>query len=84
MNLCTECHNNQLQGYPGFTPDLSIVASYSVPELRILLHEGKGNIRPQLGLMTMVSPSRFPHLTDDEFVELTRYLRARSKALTGQ
>ena len=84
MNLCTECHNNQLQGYPGFTPDLSIIASYNDQELRTLLHDGKGNVRSELGLMTMVSPARFPHLTDDEYDELTKYLRARSKAISGQ
>lgn len=84
MNLCTECHNDRLQGYPGFTPDLSIIAAYSDDEFRRLLQTGKGNVREDLGLMSMVSPARFSHLTEREVAELTAYLRARSRARSEQ
>jgi len=81
LNLCTECHNNQLQGYPNFTPDLSVVALYTDEELRRLLFEGKGNVRERLGLMSLVSPARNPYLTDSEYSDLVSYLRARSESL---
>jgi cytochrome c553 len=81
INLCTECHNNQLQGYPNFTPDLTIVEAYSDDELKRLLFEGKGNSREQLGLMSLVSPARNPHLTDTEYNDLVAYLRARSREI---
>jgi cytochrome c553 len=81
MNLCTECHNNQLQGYPNWTPDLIIVASYSDADLERLLKEGKGNAREELGLMSLVSPSRIPYLTEDEYSDLTDYLKARAERL---
>ena len=83
QNLCTECHNNQLQGYPNFTPDLMIVSAYSDEEFVRLLQEGKGNTRDQLGLMSLVSPSRYPYLTDEERLELFAYLRARAEILLG-
>ncbi|MEQ9436930.1 c-type cytochrome [Hyphomonas sp.] len=84
MNLCTECHNDRLQGYPGFTPDLAIIAAYSDDAFNRLLHKGKGNVREELGLMSMVSPARFQHLTDRELAELTDYLRARASARREQ
>lgn len=81
LNLCTECHNNQLQGYPNFTPDLGVVALYTDEELRRLLLEGRGNVRERLGLMSLVSPARNPYLTDNEYSDLVSYLRARSESL---
>lgn len=81
LNLCTECHNNQLQGYPNFTPDLSIVSAYSDDELKRLLLEGIGNSREQLGLMSLVSPARNPHLTDSEYRDLVAYLRVRATTI---
>ena len=81
LNLCTECHNNQLQGYPNFTPDLTIIAAYSDAEFKRLLREGKGNVREQLGLMSLVAPARFPHLSDAELRDLSAYLRRRSETL---
>ncbi len=80
-NLCTECHNHQLQGYPNFTPDLTIVSAYSDPELKRLLLEGKGNTRNQLGLMSLISPARNPHLTDGEYRDLIAYLRVRARTI---
>lgn len=84
ITLCTECHNNRLQGYPGFTPDLSVIRGYGDTALERLLHEGKGNARDELGLMSLVSPARFPHLTDREYDDLTAYLRARAQALVEE
>lgn len=83
-NLCTECHNNRLQGYPNFTPDLSVIALYTDEELQRLLLEGKGNVRERLGLMSLVSPARNPHLTDGEYADLVAYLRARSEGMMGE
>lgn len=81
LNLCTECHNDQLQGYPNFTPDLTIVSAYSDVDLKRLLLEGKGNTREQLGLMSLVSPARNPHLTEGEYRDLIAYLRVRARTI---
>lgn len=81
LNLCTECHNDQLQGYPNFTPDLTIVSAYNDTELKRLLLEGKGNARDQLGLMSLVSPARNPHLTEGEYRDLIAYLRVRARTI---
>lgn len=82
--LCTECHNNRLQGYPGFTPDLLVVADYDDDALRRLLYEGKGKTRERLGLMSLVSPARIPYLTDSEYADLTAYLKARAQKLGAE
>ena len=81
LNLCTECHNDQLQGYPNFTPDLTIISAYSDVDLKRLLLEGKGNTREQLGLMSLVSPARNPHLTEGEYRDLIAYLRVRARTI---
>lgn len=84
INLCAECHNNAFQGYKDFTPDLAIIAAYSDEEFARLLTQGKGKFREDLGLMSLVSPARFPHLTNQEYNDLSAYLRARATALSTQ
>ncbi|CAN0591711.1 unnamed protein product, partial [Ectocarpus sp. 12 AP-2014] len=81
LNLCTECHNDQLQGYPNFTPDLTIVSAYSDAELKRLLLEGKGNTRERLELMSLVSPARNSHMTETEYHDLVAYLRVRARTI---
>jgi len=64
--VCAECHNSSLQGFEGFTPNLDIAGSYNAAELETLLTTGKGKTKPDLGLMSDASKSRFAKLTPGE------------------
>jgi len=58
-----------------------IISAYSDEEFDRLLLKGKGNVRERLGVMSLVSPARFPYLTDQEWADLLAYLRTRSATL---
>lgn len=77
MTTCTACHNNQLQGYDGFTPDLDIAGSYSAEELTRLLTSGEGKVKKNLGLMTAVSRDHFSKFTPGERAAVVGYIKAR-------
>lgn len=77
MTTCTACHNNQLQGYDGFTPDLDIAGSYSAEELTRLLTTGEGKVKKDLGLMSEVAREHFSKLTPGERAALIGYIKAR-------
>lgn len=77
MTTCTACHNNQLQGYDGFTPDLDIAGSYSAEELTRLLTTGEGKVKKNLGLMTAVSRDHFSKFTPGERAAVVGYIKAR-------
>ncbi len=74
---CTACHNNELQGYDGFTPSLDIAGSYSTEELNTLLTTGEGKVKKDLGLMTRVGRDHFSKLTPGERAALIGYIKAR-------
>lgn len=74
---CTACHNNQLQGYDGFTPNLDIAGSYSAEELTRLLTTGEGKVKKNLGLMTDVSRDHFSKFTPGERAAVVAYIKAR-------
>lgn len=76
--VCTGCHNGQLEGYTGFTPDLDIAGAYSPAELETLLTTGKGKSKPNLGLMTNVARYSFSQLTPAERQAIVRYVLARA------
>jgi mono/diheme cytochrome c family protein len=78
MTVCAECHNSELQGYDGFTPDLDIAGAYSEDELKTLLATGKGKAKADLGLMTLTSQSRFSKFTPRERDAVVAYLKARA------
>ena len=78
MIVCTECHNSELQGYEGFTPDLDIGGVYSKEELKTLLATGKGKAKPDLGLMSKAARSRFAKFTPRERDALVAYLKDRA------
>ena len=77
MTTCTGCHNNQLQGYDGFTPDLDIAGSYSAAELTRLLTTGEGKVKKNLGLMSEVAREHFSKLTEGERAAVVAYVKAR-------
>ncbi|NNC77484.1 MAG: c-type cytochrome [Woeseiaceae bacterium] len=78
MTSCNECHGFDLRGswqYGMTTPDLAIVAAYSLDDFRRLLREGIaiGN-RDNLRLMSVVARGRFAELSDEEITDLYAFL----------
>jgi mono/diheme cytochrome c family protein len=74
---CTACHNGELQGYDGFTPNLDIAGSYTNEELTRLLTTGEGKVKKNLGMMTDVARAHFSKLTPGERAAVVGYIKAR-------
>ena len=77
MTTCTECHNSELQGYDGFSPNLDIAGSYTSEELTRLLTTGEGKVKKDLGLMSETARHRFARLTPREREAVVGYIKAR-------
>lgn len=75
---CTACHNGELQGYQGFTPNLDIAGAYSKAELTRLLTTGEGKTRKDLGMMSEMGANHFSKLTPAEREALIDYVLARA------
>ncbi len=78
QTTCTQCHNNALQGWEGFTPNLDIAGAYTAQELETLLTTGKGKSKPDLGMMTRMGRDHFPQLTPRERQAIIAYVLARA------
>jgi mono/diheme cytochrome c family protein len=78
QTTCTACHNNALQGWPNFTPNLDIAGTYSKAELSRLLTTGEGKVKKDLGTMTRMGRDHFSHLTVREREAIVEYLIARA------
>jgi len=76
--VCASCHNSELQGYEGFTPNLDIAGGFTPDELETLLTTGKGKSKPDLGLMKNVALSSLSKLTPAERQAIIGYLKARA------
>lgn len=76
--VCTGCHNSKLQGYEGFTPDLTIASAFTPEELETLLTTGKGKSKPDLGLMKNIVLSSISKLSPSERQAIIDYLKARA------
>ena len=63
QTTCTACHNNALQGYQDFSPDLDIAGTYSEAELTRLLTTGEGKTKKNLGMMSEMGRDIFVKLT---------------------
>jgi mono/diheme cytochrome c family protein len=74
---CTECHGLDLRGGE-VTPDLRVVAGYSLGAFTTLLRTGKSVGDRELGLMKQVARKRFSHFTDAEIGALYTFLIARA------
>jgi mono/diheme cytochrome c family protein len=74
---CTQCHNNALQGWENFTPDLDIAGTYSKAELTKLLTTGEGK-KPKLGMMRIIARDHFSKLTPREREAIVDYVLARA------
>jgi hypothetical protein len=75
---CTACHNNALQGWPNWTPNLDIAGAYSKVELTQLLTNGKGKSGKDVGLMSGIARAHFSHLTPREREAVVDYVLARA------
>lgn len=75
---CAQCHNNALQGWKDFTPDLDIAGTYSKEELRRLLTTGEGKVKKDLGMMTEIGRDNFSKLTPREREAIIDYVLARA------
>lgn len=78
QTTCTMCHNNELQGWEGFTPDLNIAGAFTPEELETLLTTGKGKSKPDLGLMKEFALSSLSKLTPRERQAVIAYVKARA------
>ncbi len=79
QNSCTSCHNNALQGWEGFTPNLDIAGAYSKAELTRLLTTGEGKVKKDLGMMTGMARNSFSKLTQRERDAIVDYVLARAQ-----
>ena len=75
---CAGCHNSDLQGYEGFSPNLDIAGVYDAAELETLLTTGKGKSKPDLGLMAEMGREHFVHFTPRERAAVIAYVKARA------
>lgn len=78
QTTCTMCHNNELQGWEGFTPDLNIAGAFTPEELETLLTTGKGKSKPDLGLMKEFALSSLSKMTPRERQAVVAYVKARA------
>jgi len=79
QNSCTSCHNNALQGWEGFTPNLDVAGAYSKDELTRLLTTGEGKVKKDLGMMTGMARNSFSRLTPREREAIVDYVLARAQ-----
>jgi mono/diheme cytochrome c family protein len=77
---CTACHNNALQGWPNFTPNLDIAGAYSKAELTRLLTNGQSKTGKDVG-MSVVARRQFSQLTPHEREAIVDYILARANSL---
>lgn len=76
--VCTACHNGELQGYEGFTPNLDIAGAYSKEELTRLLTTGEGKTKKNLGMMSDMARNHLSQLTPEEREAIVDYVLARA------
>jgi len=79
QTTCTACHNNTLQGWPNFTPNLDIAGAYSKAELTRLLTNGQGKQGKDVGPMSRVARANFSHLMPREREAIVGYILARAQ-----
>lgn len=79
MNLCSECHGQDLNGRPEAenAPPLLVAKAYSLEEFARLMHDGEATGDRPLGLMASTAKSRFSVLTPDEVAAMHEFLQSR-------
>jgi mono/diheme cytochrome c family protein len=78
MNLCSECHGQDLDGRPEVpAPSLVTVKGYSPDQFARLMRDGVGTGERQFELMTPTAKARFSHLTPEEVQAVQQFLQSR-------
>lgn len=78
--VCSECHDSQLQGHAGFSPNLIVASGYTDADFDRLLATGKGVGDRDLGLMSLIAKTHLSYLTPAERKAVLGYLHARADA----
>jgi len=77
LNVCSECHGTDFEGFEDFTPSLQVARAYSREQFGLLMAEGIGLGDRDLGLMSRVAKMRFSQLKDNEADDLYQFLQSR-------
>lgn len=78
MNLCTECHGQDLGGFgPINAPPLMVAKGYSTQQFARLMRDGVGLGDRQLPFMAPTAKARFSHLRDEELQAVYAFLLSR-------
>jgi len=78
MNLCSECHGQDLEGEPAAkSPSLAVAKAYSADDFARLMNQGIGLGDRTFELMTPTAKARFANLRDDEVNAIYAFLQSR-------
>jgi cytochrome c553 len=78
MNLCSECHGQDLAGEPeAQAPSLAVAKGYSAEDFVRLMNTGIGLGGRTFELMTPTAKARFSHLTAEEADAMHAWLQSR-------
>ncbi|HLA71313.1 MAG TPA: c-type cytochrome [Steroidobacteraceae bacterium] len=82
MNLCSECHGQDLKGRPVAhnAPNLAVVKAYSTEAFASFMKDGKALGGRELELMSQTARDRFSIMTPEEVSAMYAFLQARSDA----
>jgi len=76
MNLCTECHGQDLQGVaPIHSPALAVAKGYSLEQFTRLMQQGVGLGERQFKLMSPTAKARFTQFRPDEVAAVYAFLQ---------
>lgn len=77
MNFCSECHGQDLQGFPAINaPPLAVAKGYALEQFEKLLQHGDALGDRDLRIMGPTSRARFAHFTRDEIAAVHAYLHS--------
>jgi cytochrome c553 len=78
MNYCSECHGQNLEGFPPIAaPPLAVAKGYSLEQFSRLMRAGKPLADRELKIMGVTSRVRFSHLREDELGAIHAFLQSR-------
>jgi cytochrome c553 len=79
MNLCSECHAQNLKGEPlAKSPSLAVAKGYSAEDFARLMSTGIGLGDRTFELMTPTAKARFSHLTPEEVESIRVFLASQN------
>jgi cytochrome c553 len=78
MNFCSECHGQNLEGFPPIaSPPLVVAKGYSLEQFTRLMREGRPLDGREMKIMGVTSRARFSHLRADEVGAIHAFLQSR-------